>query len=164
MASEVLTYDKSELRSITRAFKAMDDEAAKEAKEKSGSLVEYLKGKIITKAGSMKNNKAPLRIAQGASVAKSSKIGEINLGYSSQKFSGGGTTQINQGTEGGIGILAGVEFGSNTYKQFPIWSGSNPSGGRGSKGYFIYPTLREEQPYLIKQWEISVVNVVKKFT
>jgi hypothetical protein len=37
VASEVLTYDKSELRSITRAFKAMDDEAAKEAKEKSGS-------------------------------------------------------------------------------------------------------------------------------
>ena len=164
MASEVLTYDKSELRSITRAFKAMDAEAAKEAKEKSGSLVEYLKGKIITKAGSMKNNKAPLRIAQGASVAKSSKIGEINLGFARQKFSGGGTTQVNQGDEGGIGILGGYEFGSNTYRQFPIWSGSNPAGGAGSKGYFIYPTLREEQPYLIKQWEISVVNVVKKWT
>ena len=164
MASEVLTYDKSELSSITRAFKAMDAEAAKEAKEKSGSLVEYLKGKIITKAGSMKNNKAPLRIAQGASVAKSSKIGEINLGFARQKFSGGGTTQVNQGDQGGIGILGGYEFGSNTYRQFPIWSGSNPAGGAGSKGYFIYPTLREEQPYLIKQWEIAVVNVVKKFT
>ena len=164
MASEVLTYDKSELSSITRAFKAMDAEAAKEAKEKSGSLVEYLKGKIITKAGSMKNNKAPLRIAQGASVAKSSKIGEINLGFARQKFSGGGTTKVNQGDEGGIGILGGYEFGSNTYRQFPIWSGSNPAGGAGSKGYFIYPTLREEQPYLIKQWEIAVVNVVKKFT
>jgi hypothetical protein len=166
VASEVLTYDKSELSSITRAFKAMDDEAAKEAKEKSGSLVEYLKGKIITKAGSMKNNKAPLRIAQGASVAKSSKIGEINLGFARQKFSGGGTTQINQGKEPGgkLGILGGYEFGSNTYRQFPIWSGSNPAGGAGSKGYFIYPTLREEQPYLIKQWEISVVNVVKKWS
>lgn len=142
----------------------MDAEAAKEAKEKSGSLVEYLKGKIITKAGSMKNNKAPLRIAQGASVAKSSKIGEINLGFARQKFSGGGTTQVNQGDEGGIGILGGYEFGSNTYRQFPIWSGSNPAGGAGSKGYFIYPTLREEQPYLIKQWEISVVNVVKKWS
>jgi len=165
VASEVLTYDKSELRSITRAFKAMDGEAIDQAKEQSGSLVTYLRGKIISKAGTLKTTKSMAsRIAQGSKVAKSSKIGEINLGYSSQKFSGGGTTQINQGTEGGIGILAGVEFGSNTYKQFPIWSGSNPSGGRGSKGYFIYPTLREEQPYLITQWEKGLDSVIKKFT
>ena len=162
MASEVLTYDKAELRSINRAFKAMDEEAVKEAKEKSGSLVEYLKGKIIIKAGSMKNNKAPLRIAQGAKVAKSSKIGEINIGYSSQKFSGGGTTQINQGGEGGIGILGGYEFGSNKYRQFPVWSGKGDRGG--SKGWFIYPTLKEEQPYLIAKWEESLDSVIQEWT
>jgi hypothetical protein len=38
MASETITYDKADLRAITRAFKAMDDEAAKQAKEKSGSF------------------------------------------------------------------------------------------------------------------------------
>jgi hypothetical protein len=101
MASEAITYDKADLRAITRAFKAMDDEAATQAKEKSGALVEFLRGKIISAAGGLKNNKAATRIAQGSKVAKSSKIGEINLGYASQKFTGGGTTQINQGTEGG---------------------------------------------------------------
>jgi hypothetical protein len=142
MASDPITYDKADLRNITRAFKAMDDEAVKQAKAKSGSLVDYLKSKITAKAGTLKTTRTmATRIAQGSKVAKSSKIGEINLGYASQKFSGGGTTQINQGQEGGIGILAGVEFGSNVHKQFPIWSGSNPAGGRGSKGYFIYPTL-----------------------
>jgi len=161
VASETITYDKAELRSITRAFKAMDEEALTQAKEKSGSLVEYLKGKIISKAGSLKGNTAPSRIAQGAKVAKSSKIGEINIGYASQKFSGGGTTQINQGGEGGIGILGGYEFGSNKYKQFPLWSGSGKNGG--SKGWFIYPTLTEEQPYLVAKWEEGFSSIVKEW-
>ena len=163
MASETITYDKSELRSITRAFKAMDEEAINQAKEKSGSLVTYLREKIISKAGTLKTTKnMASRIAQGSKVAKSSKIGEINLGYSSQKFSGGGTTQINQGGEGGIGILGGYEFGSNKYKQFPVWSGKGDRGG--SKGWFIYPTLKEEQPYLIAKWEESLDSVIKEWT
>jgi hypothetical protein len=162
MASDPITYDKADLRNITRAFKAMDDEAATQAKEKSGALVEFLRGKIISAAGGLKNNKAATRIAQGSKVAKSSKIGEINLGYASQKFTGGGTTQINQGTEGGIGILAGTEFGSNKFKQFPVWSGRGKNGG--SKGWFIYPTLSEEQPYLIAQWEKGFDQVIKEWT
>ena len=162
MASEAITYDKADLRAITRAFKAMDDEAATQAKEKSGALVEFLRVKIISAAGGLKNNKTATRIAQGSKVAKSSKIGEINLGYASQKFTGGGTTQINQGTEGGIGILAGTEFGSNKFKQFPVWSGRGKNGG--SKGWFIYPTLSEEQPYLIAQWEKGFDQVIKEWT
>jgi hypothetical protein len=162
MASDPITYDKADLRAITRAFKAMDDEAATQAKEKSGALVEYLRGKIISAAGTLKNNKAASRIAQGSKVAKSSKIGEINLGYASQKFTGGGTTQINQGGEGGLGILAGTEFGSNNFKQFPVWSGRGKNGG--SKGWFIYPTLADEQPYLIAQWEKGFDQVIKEWT
>ena len=165
MASEPITYDKADLRAITRSFKAMDDQAVKQAKEKSGGLVDYLRSKIIAKAGTLRTTRImATRIAQGSKVAKSSKIGEINLGYASQKFSGGGTTQINQGQDGGTGILAGVEFGSNTKKQFPIWSGANPAGGRGSKGYFIYPTLREEQPYLINEWEKGFDKIIKEWT
>jgi hypothetical protein len=161
VASESITYDRSDLRAITRAFKAMDDEATKQAKEKSGSLVEYLKSKIISKAATLKDNKVAGRIAQGSKVAKSSKIGEINLGYASQKYSGGGTTQINQGTEGGIGILAGTEFGSNRFRQFPIWSGRGNNGG--SKGWFIYPTLTAEQSHLINQWEKGLDEIVKEW-
>jgi hypothetical protein len=157
----VIEYDKSDLRAVTRSFKAMDDQAAEEAKSKSGALVEYLKSKIIARAGTLKTNKAPLRIAQGSKVVKSSKIGEINLGYASQKFTGGGTTQINQGGEGGKGILGGYEFGSNRYKQFPVWSGKGKNGG--SKGWFIYPTLTDEQPYLIGQWETAFSNIVKEW-
>ena len=40
--------------------------------------------------------------------------------------------------------MLGQEFGSDRYPQFPGWSGAAP-GGRGSYGYFFYPTLRKNQ-------------------
>ena len=150
MATETITYDKTQLRGITKAFAAMDDQAIDEAKKQSGSLVSYLRGKIIG-ASSFTNNRADDRIAEGSVVSKSSKIGELNIGFARQKFSGGGTTQQ---------LWAGYEFGSNKFKQFPSWSGTF---GKGSRGWFIYPTLRKEQPYIIDQWEKSFDNIVKEW-
>ena len=161
MATDAISYDKSQLRSITRAFKAMDDEATSQAKGVSNGLATYLQSKIVTTASGMRN-RAALRIAQGAVVSKSSKIGDISFGFARQKFSGGGTTQINLGkVKGGIGVLGGYEFGSNVYKQFPVWSGSGARGG--SKGWFIYPTLRAEQPYIVSQWEKGFDQILKEW-
>jgi hypothetical protein len=152
MASEAIAYDKGDLRAITRAFKAMDDEAIAQAKKQSGDLAEYVQKKIQGKSESLKSRKVAGRITQGSRVVKSSKIGELSFGFASQKFSGGATTQM---------LWGGSEFGSNTYKQFPVWSGSF---GRGSKGYFIYPTLREEQPYILNQWENGFSEIIKEWT
>ena len=151
MASEGITYDKGDLRAITRAFKAMDDEAIAQAKTQSGKLAEHVQGAIKSKAGSLRSNKVASRIADGSKVVKSSKIGELSFGFAAQKYSGGATTQM---------LWGGTEFGSNTYKQFPVWSGSF---GRGSKGYFIYPALREEQPYIIAQWESGFSEILKEW-
>lgn len=149
--SDVIQYDQAELRAITGAFKAMDKEAIDQAKEQSGALATYLQGKIISKAGSLSSSPVASKIAEGSRVSKSSKIGEMGFGYVSQKFSGGATTQQ---------LWGGSEFGSNKFRQFPIWSGST---GRGSTGYFIYPTLRAEQSYLVAQWEKAFSTIVKKF-
>jgi len=150
VATDAITYDKAELRSITRAFKAMDDEAINQAKSASNSLATYVQGKIIS-AAQTRPNVAASRIAQGSRVSKSSKIGELSFGFVSQKFSGGGTTQQ---------LWGGYEFGSNKFKQFPVWSGRE---GRGSRGWFIYPTLRAEQPAIIRQWEQAFDKIVRKF-
>jgi hypothetical protein len=150
-SKEVVQYDKAELRAITGAFKAMDDEAVSQAKEQSSALASYLQGKIITAAGQLFNYKVATRIAEGSKVSKSSKIGELSLGFASQKFSGGATTRD---------LWGGSEFGSNKYKQFPVWSGQF---GRGSRGYFVYPTLRAEQSYLIAEWEKAFTSIVKRF-
>jgi hypothetical protein len=148
---QVVQYDKAELRAITGAFKAMDEEAVSQAKEQSGALATYLQSKIISAASGLHSSPVASRIAEGSRVSKSSKIGEIGFGYAGQKYSGGGTTQQ---------LWGGSEFGSNTFKQFPVWSGST---GRGSTGYFIYPTLRAEQSYLIAEWEKAFTSIVKRF-
>jgi len=150
MATDPISYDKSELRGIIGAFKGMDDEAVAEAKKVSNGLATFLQGQIVSAANS-RPNKAASRIAAGSRVSKSSKVGELSFGFVSQKFSGGGTTQM---------LWGGYEFGSNKFKQFPVWSGRE---GRGSRGYFIYPTLRAEQPQIIAQWEAAFSKILKEW-
>jgi hypothetical protein len=150
MATEAISYDKTELRAIVRSFKAMDEEATDQAKKATSELAEFVQGKIIG-AANRSRNLLDDRVAKGSKVSKSSKIGEISFGFARDKVSGGGTTQQ---------LWGGAEFGSNTYKQFPIWSGRE---GRGSRGWFIYPTLRSVQPEILKRWEQSFSKIVKEF-
>ena len=150
MAEDLIAYDKSDLRAIYKAFKAMDEEATASAKKESNALATYLQGKIGQRADGAHNKVAPM-IAAGSRVSKSAKTGEISFGFASQKLSGGGTTQM---------LWGGYEFGSNKFKQFPVWSGKE---GRGSRGWFIYPTLRAEQPYIINQWENAFSRILKEW-
>jgi len=152
VTSEAIAYDKADLRGILKAFKALDDEAASQAKTTSSELADFVKGKVsATASGRGRNALTATRIADGAVVSKSSKIGEISYGFARQKFSGGATTQQ---------LWGGNEFGSNKFKQFPVWSGRE---GRGSRGWFIYPTLRSIQPDIVKRWEESFSKILKKW-
>jgi hypothetical protein len=152
MATETIAYDRAELRSIIRAFKAMETQATDEAKKESSALAEYAAGKIKEAAATRTvAGVAVRRVTDGVKVSKSSKVGEFSYGFASQKFSGGGTTQM---------LWAGLEFGSNRYKQFPS---RTPSKGRGNSGYFIYPTLRAIQPELVRQWEEAFSRILKEY-
>jgi hypothetical protein len=151
MATEAISYDKAELRAIVRSFKAMDDEATQQAKEVTSELATWVRSKIIDRASSGTRNRVDNIVAEGSKVSKSSKIGEISFGYAGQRLSGGGTTQQ---------LWGGYEFGSNRYKQFPVWSGRE---GRGSRGWYIYPTLRSVQPDIVKKWEEAFSTIVKRF-
>lgn len=151
MATDAIAYDKAELRAIVRSFKAMDEEATTQAKQVTSELATWVRGKIVDTASSKTRNRLDNKVAEGARVSKSSKIGEISFGFAGQKLSGGGTTQQ---------IWGGVEFGSNKFKQFPVWSGRE---GRGSRGWFIYPTLRAVQPEIVRRWENSFSKIVKEF-
>ena len=150
MATETFALDKTQLRGVIKAFEAMSDEAKIQAKQESSALADFARTKVIETARKS-FNKADDRIAEGSKVKKSSKIGEITFGYIGQKFSGGGNTKQ---------LWGGFEFGSNTYKQFPIWSGKE---GRGSRGWFIYPTLREIQPEILARWTEAFGRVLKEF-
>jgi hypothetical protein len=152
MATESISYNKAELNAIKRSFKAMNDESISQARKTSSALADYVKSSVIDAAALTRTNRAgSLRLATGATVSKTSKVGEISYGFARQKFSGGGTTQQ---------LWGGLEFGSNRLKQFPVWSGRE---GRGSRGWFIYPTLRSLQPEILKRWNESFDKIVKEF-
>ena len=152
MASELVALDQTELRQVFKALKGMTTEANDEAKRQAGALAEFAKAEVTQTAGRINSRNVASRIASGSRVKKSSRIGEITYGFASQKFSGGATTKD---------IWGGSEFGSNKFKQFPVWSGRE---GRGSKGWFIYPTLRRIQPYIVTEWTKSFVKILKEWT
>jgi hypothetical protein len=152
VASELIALDEDELRKVFKALKGMTDEAKVEAKRQAGALADFARAEIIQTANSRPSRAVAGRIASGAKVSKSSKIGEIKYGFANQKFSGGGTTKI---------LWGGSEFGSNRFKQFPVWSGPQ---GRGSKGWFIYPTLRKIQPEIVARWRTAFDKILKEWT
>jgi hypothetical protein len=152
MASETIAYSRNDIRDILKAFKVMDDQATEEARIQSAALATYAAEEIKTAARNRtKSGKVAQRVADGVSISKSSKIGEFKYGFARQKFSGGATTQS---------LWGGVEFGSNKFKQFPSYSGRQ---GRGSRGWFIYPTLRRIQPELINKWEAAYNRILDKW-
>ena len=152
MAKDAISYDKAELNAIKRSFKAMDEKAIEQAKKISSELADYVKSKVVDAAAFTQTNTiGAVRIASGAKVSKTSRVGEIKFGFAAQKFSGGGTTQQ---------LWGGLEFGSNKLKQFPVWSGRE---GRGSRGWFIYPTLRSIQPEIVNRWNESFSKILKEF-
>jgi hypothetical protein len=152
MASETIAYNKTDLRDLYKAFKLMDETATDEARRQSAALAYFASEEI--KATSRTRTKAGAvaqRVADGVSISKSSKIGEFSYGFARQKFSGGATTQT---------LWGGIEFGSNRFPQFPAYSGRQ---GRGSRGWFIYPTLRKIQPELINKWEDTFSRIIKEW-
>ena len=153
MAKETIAYNKNDLRDIYKAFKLMDDQATEEARSQSAALAYFASEEIKQAARTRtKAGKVAERIADGVSISKSSKIGEFSYGFARQKFSGGATTQT---------LWGGIEFGSNKFKQFPTYSGRQ---GRGSRGWFIYPTLRRIQPELISKWEAAYNRILDKWS
>ena len=151
MANDPIALDKSELAQVFKALKNLDDAAIDEAKRQSGALADYARAEIVQTADTLRSRKVASRVASGSKVKKSSKIGEITFGFASQKFSGGANTKQ---------IWGGSEFGSNKWKQFPVWSGRE---GRGSKGYFIYPTLRRIQPEIVQRWSAAFSKILKEW-
>ena len=46
MATDAISYDKAELRSIVKAFKAMDEESTDQAKKVSSQLADFVSDKV----------------------------------------------------------------------------------------------------------------------
>lgn len=152
MAEEVAAFDRTELRQVYKAFNLLGDEAKAEARQTSNNLATYLQKQIASTASTrIKGQEAINRIVSGSRVSKTSTTGEIRYGFAGQRFSGGASTQK---------LWPGFEFGSNRFNQFPNYSGRQ---GRGSRGWFIYPTLRKEQREIVSQWTRAFNKILDKW-
>lgn len=162
MDNDTLAFDKTELRQLYKAFQVLGDEAKDEARLASNNLATYLEREIRGAGyGRTKGSRAVRRIVDGSRVKKSSTTGEITYGFSSQRFSGGATTKT---------LWGGYEFGSSVrprkdgtvrrLEQFPTYSGRYKGG---SRGWFIYPTLRKNQGYIVREWTKSFNRILDKW-
>jgi hypothetical protein len=153
---EFSAFTKRELGKLAKTFQAMGDDAVEESKKVAYDITILAKD-AIRDAGYARTKAAPAvrRVVDGSSVSRTSKTGRLSYGFASQRFSGGATTQI---------LWRGLEFGSRRFKQFPVWSGRYSASTRGSKGYFIFPTLREIQPQLTLKYLQAMNKVVQNWS
>ena len=160
-SQRVFQYDKLELKKIASVIRKMGDEAKDQARDVTGNLVDFVVGEIKQAAEGYPRPKQSRKIAQGIRISKSSVIGEFGIGFASQRFSGGATTQLREGSTPTNGILAGVEFGARKQKHF--LPRTPQFGLRGNRGYFIWPTMRRVQPEIIRKWEEAFKEVIGKW-
>jgi hypothetical protein len=150
---EFSAFTKRELASLAKTFKSMGDNAVEESRRIAYDIAN-LAQEEIKKEGYQrtKSSAAVRRVVDGSTISRTSKTGQLSYGFARQRFSGGGTTQQ---------LWGGLEFGSKRFKQFPAYSGRY---GAGSRGYFIFPTLRKIQPKLTAMYLQAMNKVVKEWS
>ena len=156
-------FTKRELGKLAKTFQVMGDDAVEESRKVAYDISLLAKNEISSAGYSRtKANKAVRRVVDGASISRSSKTGRLSYGFAGQRFSGGADTQR---------LWAGLEFGSSVRQrkdgtirrlnQFPEYSGRF---GKGSRGWFIYPTLRKIQPQLTLKYLQAMNKVVQNWS
>jgi hypothetical protein len=135
-----------------RAYRRLDKDAQKKAKDKVKQVSEVLAKRIRSSAPA-----DPRYAALQQSVkAGRDRVPVIRVGgRATPKVSGGG---------GPRELVIGMEFGAdqngpNSWR-FPP---RTPRRGRGNAGYWIFPTATREQNNIVKLWQDSLDPVLKEW-
>jgi hypothetical protein len=149
---EFSAFSQRELRSLAKTFDRMGDEAVDKSRAVAYDIASLAKSEIKQSGYSRTvSAKGVRRVVDGASISRTSKTGRLSYGFAGQRFSGGGSTKI---------LWRGLEFGSKNFRQFPTFSGRF---GKGSRGYFIFPTLRKIQPELTLKYIRAMNSAIREW-
>jgi hypothetical protein len=150
-----------EIRALLKVLNEMDNESKNELKEKVKGIATWVAEDIKRAAASAPMAAQAMRVAQ-TTRANKDRVPSVTIGGSRVKFSGGAVSGD---------VLYGSEFGAdptsvngqfpNGGRRFPYRS---PQQGQGSRGYWIYPTLRANQPRITREWHEAVDNVLSNWT
>ena len=137
-----------------RAFKKLDKDASKEAKERAKEIANRMGGYI--------RNAAPSRDRRYDLLAQSVKAGRDRVPV---VLIGGRVTPRASGGAGPAQLVIGMEFGAdqagpNSWR-FPP---RTPRKGRGNEGYWIFPEAKRRQPEIRSLWFDAMDQVIRNWS
>lgn len=165
-----IQMDRQDLRKLSEAFRALDKETNEALRTEVLHLTDYIARTIKTAA-----EYAPMP-NQARLVAETVKARKDRIPY----VVVGGSKRLNVSRKGTPGnprpkageLLFGSEFGASAksgglvpnatndrQRRFPYWSGRY---GWGSRGYWIFPTLRRLQPKITQDYHAIVERYIGK--
>ncbi len=171
---ETVTFkaDPKDLQNLYAAFKRLTDEANNELKTQVTAISAWTATKIQAAA-----SLAPYMPKQASRVADTvrpnkDRIPNVTIGGSKRNFSGGAAVgEVLFGSEFGAepyltkkkngSNLGANTFGKNKGRRFPPMS---PPYNGGNEGYWIFPTLRKEQPAITTAWITAVEGVLNNWS
>lgn len=171
---ETITFkaDPKDLQNLYAAFKRLTDEANNELKSQVTAISAWTATKIQAAASN-----APYMPKQASRVADTvrpnkDRIPNVTIGGSKRNFSGGAAVgEVLFGSEFGAepyltkkkngSNLGANSFGKNKGRRFPPMS---PPYNGGNEGYWIFPTLRREQPAITSAWITAVDGVLNNWS
>jgi hypothetical protein len=151
--------DQRDLRGLYKALNAMDDDSKKGLKDDVTAISGWT-GNAVRVAG-YTSARMPAQAALVANTVRANKdrIPNITIGGSKGRASGGANAGV---------LLFGNEFGADRNAKgssglFPNggfkFPDRSPSEGRGSRGHWIFPTLKALQPEVTRRWFEAVDKV-----
>lgn len=130
-----LKIEDRDLQGLLRSFSKMDDIAKNDMRKIAGDISQKVAERVRQNAGIYGNTNQNRAIAESIRLSKSEKAPYFTIG---------GTQRVTSTGARAGEILAGAEFGSTRFKQFP--------NHRGQQGWFIFPTLRAMQKQITQEW------------
>lgn len=155
--NEIVKFEpnKQDLQGLFAAFRRLDDEGKAQVKE-IGKEYSDLAAKKIADNSHMSQYPKQAAIVSASIRKTTERIPVVAIGGPKGKYSGGANAGV---------IVFGNEFGAtkpaNAWKFPPR---SPRVGKRGNKGWWIFPTLKEIQPELLKMWKDDLDKVLRKWT
>jgi hypothetical protein len=140
------------LKDTLKAFKTLDREASKEAREQAKSIADRLAAYIRRAAPpDVRNQNLAQSVKSGRDRVPVIRVG----GRQTPRVSGGG---------GPAQLVIGMEFGAsesgpNAWR-FPP---RTPRLGRGNQGYWIYPTVKSRQREITSMWFDAMDKIINRW-
>jgi hypothetical protein len=149
-----------EIRALFKVLNEMDKESKNELKLKVKSIAGWVAEDIKRAATTAPMKAQAMQVAQTVRANKD-RVPSVTIGGAKKAKVSRKRTEGNPAPSVGE-LLYGSEFGGpsafpNGGRRFPYRS---PQRGRGSQGYWIYPTLRANQPRITREWHEAVDNVL----